>query len=435
MSESTKTLKALREEGLSLARKAQAVFADLDNHTPEEIAEATEWHNQSVAIIDRVERSAPPADLKGLNDRYAAISRPERPNLVLPGTGTDGFAMDRHGQPVQMTPSFKSIGQQFIESQSYKAFNPKVQGSGAGLELPEFLNWAGATKATFTTAASTFTQYLRPPGLVLVEQQRLTIANLLMEGQTDSNTIRYQQEDSFTNAATSVAEGATKPEASFDTSEVDAPVRKIAVTAKVSDELWNDFPAMQSYIDGRMRFMVDQREEALLLNGDGVAPNILGILSTTGIQNQAVGTISATNTVLDNILRGVTKVRSVGFYEPDGIVIHPSDYQILRLSKDNSGQYYGGGPFFNSYGGGGFPTQPGPWGLTPVITTAIAAGTALVGAFRLGAMIFRRAGVAVQMTNSNEADFKQNLLAIRAEERLALAVWRPKAFCTVTGIA
>jgi HK97 family phage major capsid protein len=69
-----------------------------------------------------------------------------------------------------------------------------------------------------------------------------------------------------------------------------------------------------------------------------------------------------------------------------------------------------------------------------VVTTAISAGTALVGAFQIGAQIFRRQGISVDMTNSNEDDFRKNLVAIRAEERLALAVYRPLAFCTVTGI-
>ena len=60
--------------------------------------------------------------------------------------------------------------------------------------------------------------------------------------------------------------------------------------------------------------------------------------------------------------------------------------------------------------------------------------TALVGAFRLGAQLFIRSEGAVEATNSNEDDFKRNLIALRDEERAALAVYRPLAFCTVTGV-
>ncbi len=74
------------------------------------------------------------------------------------------------------------------------------------------------------------------------------------------------------------------------------------------------------------------------------------------------------------------------------------------------------------------------WGLKVVVTTAIATGTALVGAYKLGAQFFLRSGLALESTNSNEDDFRRNLIALRAEERGALAVYRPKGFCSLTGI-
>src|SRR4051794_22136178 len=154
----------------------------------------------------------------------------------------------------------KSLGQMFVESESYKNFETGEMGSRAGISA----DWLTLNAATFTTATATLTGYDRQPPMVLVGTQRLTVADLLAKGQTNQNTIRYVQEDTYTNAATTVTEGNTKPEATFDTSEVDAPVRKIAVTAKVTDEMFNDFPAMQSYIDMRLRFMVAQYEETQL---------------------------------------------------------------------------------------------------------------------------------------------------------------------------
>jgi HK97 family phage major capsid protein len=258
--------------------------------------------------------------------------------------------------------------------------------------------------------------------MVMVGTERLTIADLLAQGQTNENTIRYVKEDTFTNAATTVTEGATKPEAAFDTSEVDAPVRKIAVTAKVTDELFADFPAMRDYIDNRLRYMVGLTEEVQLLTGDGNAPNITGILTTSGIQTQAKGS----DPTPDAVYKAITKVRTVGFFEPDGVVFHPNDWTDIRLLKTLDGIYIWGSPM-----------DMGPeriWGLPVVVTTGMTENTALVGAFRLGAQIFRREGIRVEATNTNSDDFVKNLITIRAEERLALAVYRPKAFATVTGI-
>jgi HK97 family phage major capsid protein len=66
------------------------------------------------------------------------------------------------------------------------------------------------------------------------------------------------------------------------------------------------------------------------------------------------------------------------------------------------------------------------------VTPAIAAGTVLVGAFNSAAQLFRKGGVQVDSTNSNEDDFKYNRVALRAEERILLAVYRPTAFVKVT---
>jgi hypothetical protein len=245
---------------------------------------------------------------------------------------------------------------------------------------------------------STLTEYDRQPGMVMIGQQALTIADLISQGETTMNTIRYVREDTYTNAATTVAEGGTKPEAAFDTSEVDAPVRKIAVTGKVTDEMFGDFPVIRDYVNNRLQFMVAQQEEAQILLGNGTPPNIQGIETTSGIQTQAAGT----DPLPDAVFKAITKIASVGFFQADG---HPADPGPNRL-----------------------------WGLPVVATVAQTQHTAFVGAFKLGAQVFRRQGITLETTNSNVDDFVKNLITIRAEERLALAVYRPLAFCTVTGL-
>jgi HK97 family phage major capsid protein len=106
----------------------------------------------------------------------------------------------------------------------------------------------------------------------------------------------------------------------------------------------------------------------------------------------------------------------------------------MRLAKDDNNQYYGGGPFSGPYGNGAYANAERYWGLPVVVTTAITSGTALVGAFKLGAQIWDREGITVDATNSDQDDFTFNRMAIRVEERLALAIYRPNAFCKVTGI-
>lgn len=46
----------------------------------------------------------------------------------------------------------------------------------------------------------------------------------------------------------------------------------------------------------------------------------------------------------------------------------------------------------------------------------------------MGAQIFDRWASRVEVATENEDDFVKNLVTILAEERLALAVYRPEAF-------
>jgi HK97 family phage major capsid protein len=359
-----------------------------------------EW--KAAKDIEEIEE----ANTKGLGDMN---------RIVRPVPFADGEAAEAAQQR-----STKSLGARFVESDAYKGWNHAGGKQHAFFDVPDVLGLN--VKATFTTAGATLTEYDRQPGMIMLGQQRLTIADLISQGETTMNTIRYVREDTFTNAATSVTEGATKPEASFDTSEQDAPVRKIAVTAKVTDEMFADFPVIRDYIDNRLRFMVAQREEAQILLGNGTRPNLQGIETTSGIQTQARGTDPAP----DATFKAMVKVQTVGFFEPDGAVFNPLDWQNVKLLKTADGIYIWG-----------HPADPGVdriWGIPVVSTVAQTQGTAIVGAWKLGAQLFRRQGITVETTNSNEDDFKTNLIAIRAEERLALAVYRPLAFCTVTGL-
>ncbi|MNL05741.1 Phage capsid family protein [compost metagenome] len=63
-----------------------------------------------------------------------------------------------------------------------------------------------------------------------------------------------------------------------------------------------------------------------------------------------------------------------------------------------------------------------------VETQAIAVDKFLTGAFKLGAQLFDRWQARVEVATENEDDFVKNLVTILAEERLALAVYRPEAF-------
>lgn len=329
----------------------------------------------------------------------------------------------------------QTIGDAFIRSELYKSTVGKSRQRGLTVAVDVPMTPTALQRATFDSSSTGLQTYIDyQAGPILIEQQRLTVRDLLSVGQTNLSSVPYIQETSYTNAATTVAEEGEKPEASFALQDEFAPVRKIAVIAKVTDEMWNDFPTLRDYINSRLRFMVQEREEAQLLSGAGTGSEITGIL-TASIQSQAYSASSPTaNDHAMAFHNAITKIRVTGKFEPDGMVVHPNDWQQMRLAQDDNKQYYGGGPFSGPYGNGPFASAERYWGLPVVVTTAISEGTGLVGAFKLGAQIWDREGITVDATNSDEDDFRFNRMAIRVEERLALAIYRLNAFCKVTGI-
>jgi HK97 family phage major capsid protein len=289
--------------------------------------------------------------------------------------------------------------------------------------------YAALYAATLTEGAASGGDLVVPdvrPGIIPGSTRRLVLADLFAVGTTESNLISYMQETAFTNAADTVAEGAAKPEATLTFAAVSDPVRKTAHWLPVTEEMLEDVPQIRSYIDARLRLGIELTEEDQLLNGTTTAPDIVGIRNRAGLGTPiAVG--AAPDTGADAIFRQIAALFNSTGLMPDGIVMNPVSWQAMQLMKLESGEYVGDGPF-------GRPVAPTLWGLPVAVTTVMPAGVALVGAFKTAAQIFRKGGIRVEATNSHADFFIKNLVAIRAEERLALAVYRPAAFGEVTGL-
>lgn len=323
----------------------------------------------------------------------------------------------------------KSLGEHFVKTAG-KELVEKKGVKGASVSAPEF-KAATDTHVVGGVFGTVLTQVDRT--IVQAPRPRLVMADLFSQGTLTGNAISYFVEGALEGAFTTVAEAGAKPQLHIaDPTAVTDALKKIAGWIKVSDEMTEDLDFVMSEINNRLLYELSKFEDAQLLGGNGTGSNLLGVMNRTGVQTEARGTEASEDTAADTIFRAITKVQTGSGLDADGLVIHPSDYQTLRLAKDANGQYYGGGFFNGAYGNGGISDQPNVWGLRTVVTPAITAGTVLVGAFEQGGTVYRKGGVRVESTNSHANDFTSNLVTIRAEERVALAVRRPVAFVKTT---
>lgn len=322
----------------------------------------------------------------------------------------------------------KTLGDHHVKSISGQLGTLKSQ-SGYTVASPEF---KAATDPQLTTGAAfvpLLTEYDRT--IVHAFRPGPVVADLLGSGSISGNAVSYFIEGAVEGAFNTVAEGAQKPQMHFvdPTSALDK-LTKIAAWWDESDEMVEDLPFMVSEINNRGLYLLSMFEEAQLINGPGTGTTIRGLLNRSGIQTETQAV--APDSAQDAIFRAMTKVQTATGFAADGIIINPADYQSLRLSKDANGQYFGGGFFTGPYGVGGVPSQPPLWGLSTVVSTAVAAKTVVVGAFKQAATVYRKGGVRVEQTNSDLGKFTSNLITTRIEERIALAVRVPAAIVKVT---
>jgi HK97 family phage major capsid protein len=322
----------------------------------------------------------------------------------------------------------KTLGDHHVKSISGQLGTLKAQ-SGYTVASPEF---KAATDPQLTTGA-VYSPLLTEVDQTIVHAFRPgpVVADLLGAGSISGNAVSYFIEGAVEGAFLTVAEGAAKPQMHFvDPTSATDKLTKIAAWWDESDEMVEDLPFMVSEINNRGLYLLSMFEEAQLINGPGTGTTIRGLLNRSGIQTETQAV--APDSAQDAIFRAMTKVQTATGFAADGIIINPADYQSLRLSKDANGQYFGGGFFTGPYGVGGTPSQPPLWGLSTVVSTAVAAKTVVVGAFKQAATVYRKGGVRVEQTNSDLGKFTSNIITTRIEERIALAVRVPSAIVKVT---
>ena len=264
------------------------------------------------------------------------------------------------------------------------------------------------------------------PVIVTVPGRELVVADLMGSGRTSSSSVQYMKETSVTNAATAVAEGAPKPESTIAFAPATEPVRKIATWIPLTEEVLEDIDGFSAYINGRLRDFVLLAEDDQLLNGSGIDPNFTGILHRPGLA-APVARVDPENNA-DAILRQITAIETATMMTVSGIVMNSANWTPLLQLKDQNGNYVAqGGPF-------GTPLRKTLWGKDVALTPAQTVGTATVGCFKSGAQFRRRTPVRVDASNSHQDFFIKNLVAVRAEERGALVVFRAAAFGLVTNL-
>lgn len=375
-----------------------------------------ELKGKLAALKDRIEADDKDAIAEGeklrgeIETTKAAIAQAEQKAGLLKLIG------EKADEDPEGEKAANSLGEHVV--QHLKA-HPIEKGQRFDVTAPAFKAASDPMKTPAGVAdyATTFDR-----NVVTAPRTALVVRDLFGAETISGSTLEYLVEGAIEGAPAVTAEGNKKPQVHFaDPTPKTVTLKKLAAFIKESEEYIADYPFLASAINGRLLYELGLVEQNTL---------VTDLLGTSGIQADTTSwTASSTATdVAELILDAAMDVEASSGFPASGIVIHPTDWYNLRIAKNGNDEYYGGGFF-------GAQNIPNLWGIPVCVTTATAAGTIIVGAFKTCASVVSRGGVSVEMTNTNEDDFVKNLVTIRAEERLALAVRRPAGFKKLVKVA
>lgn len=362
-------------------------------------------------------------------------------NLTLRGMESAPAALRSRGVPAAAqpiggdgtnAPEFRTPGELVVANEEFRAWCTRAAGKGTMIgESPsvELRKLAGYEYRDLVAEGdvngSSTLLPVGQPYLVDTRRRRLFIRDLISVQQTMLSAVPYVRELNPTanqTSASTVAEGATKPEAKVQFTPDIAPVQVIATTIPITTQILEDATTLVGYINGRLVYMLKYREEDEILRGNGITPDLKGILSYADIQTQ--GTAGAGEYAI-TIGNAIAKIELVDGFA-DGVAMNPATYWAMVTHRAAAGS--------GTFDAGAFTSAPVQyvWGLPVVRTNSLNANQNLVGNFQMGATLFDRSQSGVRVFEQHGTYAAENKVLLRAEERVALAVNRPDFFCVAT---
>jgi HK97 family phage major capsid protein len=277
------------------------------------------------------------------------------------------------------------------------------------------------TAGTVGTATTGVLQIDRIPGITAEARQQLKIRDLLSASPTTMQVVDFVKVSQPMTVGSPTPEASTKPEHQLNFASVSEKVRLLATWIPATRQIIDDMTELMSFINSTMPYYVNLGEEIQLLSGDGTGENLHGLIPQA-TPFQASLLVGPSNSI-DYVGRAIEQIGQNKELDPTFVILHPNNWWNMRLLKDSFGRYILGDPQTN--------VRPSLFGLDVVYTTSIAFNQFLVGSGSpIASEIRDRMEMQVEISTEHQDYFVRNMVAIRAEKRLALIVKRPASYVT-----
>jgi HK97 family phage major capsid protein len=260
----------------------------------------------------------------------------------------------------------------------------------------------------------------RISGITTEPRQTLMISDVLFHRPTTAALVDYVKVANPMTIASPTPEAGVKPEESVTFAAASERVKTIAAWQPVSRQAMDDMTELAAFLQTSLVYYVDLAEEIQLLAGDNSGENLNGLIPQSTKLLAPGGA-----TAIDTIGVAIETIENAKEIPPSFVVLNPKNWWGMKLAKDSLGRFLLGDP--QSI------TEPKLFGLDVVSTTSISQNGFLVGSGDPTAAEVRdRMEVQFEVSTSHADYFTKNLIACRAERRLALVCKRPGSFVSGT---
>ncbi|EJE4689000.1 phage major capsid protein [Vibrio parahaemolyticus] len=304
-------------------------------------------------------------------------------------------AGDLHGAIAEA----KSIGEQFVESDEFKAIR-EGKATRSRIEV----------KAATNASALTWDQRL--PGVVAAPRQDLSILDALPTLAANSHSLRYFREVlNGGNADVRADELAAFKETDYTLDEQTLDIQEVGHFTKLSGPMQEDNALVVSLINTRLPEQVAEKIQDQIVSGTGLNGQVKGL---THAENHVLFTPEPGDSSIESIRKAMAQAEA-GKYNPQVLIMHPLDAAAFDLAKGTDGHFVAAS--VRDSNGARI------WGLPIVKLTGIAQGSFMLVDTRYVSVVARN-GMTIESSKSDGTDFQSNITTVRANQRVGLMVTR-----------
>lgn len=279
------------------------------------------------------------------------------------------------------------------------------------------------TNLTFgTTNINSVVLPFNEAGVSKAPDRQAYLVDLFNTATINSPRVMWVERSARTDGAATRAEGAIMGQSDYTWIRRSLDVENISTYVKITDEALTDWDMTLSEIRLELFGQLQRQLDSQLLTGNGATPNISGVTQVCRTYDYTgLNTSVDDPNIFDAIAAAAAQVR-YHLYNPNYVVLHPTDFAKMNLQKDANGNYVLP-PFIAA---GNMVID----GMRVVVNTGITAGQVLVGDFTKGTVYFRK-GIDIRLWDQNDTDPLYGLKTITGDMRAVLKIAQPDYYAFV----